>query len=500
MSDLANLGKLLASDPSETTWQALIQLFDGWRDNERLSAALEQAAARLSTWPDELRHIDLTQVALDRERPVWSSLVRSVKFKTNRKALPPNVLRVLSNPALTRLDLGYCTKVESLDFISGLPRLATLSLFSCKGLKNLDFLRGNRTLKTINLRDCSSLTTLDGLAGCVGFTALSLDHCKALTCVAGLKDLHNLREITFNHCVALEDVSPLASIGKLKRLGFCGCTSLKDLGPLAGLKHLQSLNLTAGALNSRKKVEAFFAGTQPGTRAEMAKPTARPQLTRIPAADLLTVADEVLSRAFATFPARWNAGASQTGIDRLRAAYGAKLPGALVDLLTLHDGSQPTMPIEGRGIALLSCARILHFKQMLDGLLERGEFNQLGGELWWHPSWLPFAAEANLNEILLIDCAGTLAGKPREVMAWSRTGVRAHVHKSFAKWLETYLVKLDAGVYTIDKHSCDIDVSRQLEAQKIYRRLNRGYPKRVDVEDGRAEPVDTSQPHSNYHL
>lgn len=91
---------------------------------------------------------------------------------------------------------------------------------------------------------------------------------------------------------------------------------------------------------------------------------------------------------------------TQAALDEACAGSGVELPDELVLLLRMHDGAEATEA--GwflRGLRLLSLREIVSMHQVMCSLLDAED---LVGT-WWHPQWIPFAANHDEWSRLYLD-------------------------------------------------------------------------------------------------
>ncbi|MEU6345637.1 SMI1/KNR4 family protein [Streptomyces sp. NPDC046977] len=91
---------------------------------------------------------------------------------------------------------------------------------------------------------------------------------------------------------------------------------------------------------------------------------------------------------------------TQAELDAAGASSGVELPEELVVLLRLHDGAEATEADRFlRGLRLLSLREIVSMHRATCSLLDAED---LVGT-WWHPQWIPFAANHDTWSRLYVD-------------------------------------------------------------------------------------------------
>jgi NACHT domain/Leucine Rich repeats (2 copies) len=122
---------------------------------------------------------------LDTRETVISEVVKDWEIFDNRKLYAERFLSpILRNSSYLRLD-----RVSSLEGLHGLPALTTLNLSYCTQLTDLTPLATLSSLTTLDLSDCTQLTDLTPLAALSSLTTLYLINCPQLTDLTSLTKL-----------------------------------------------------------------------------------------------------------------------------------------------------------------------------------------------------------------------------------------------------------------------------------------------------------------------
>lgn len=142
-------------------------------------------------------------------------------------------------------------------------------------------------------------------------------------------------------------------------------------------------------------------------------------------------------------------GADKSLLERIESAIGFELPPCYRESLNRHDGRAYLTDYE-----YLSSAQVLKIWSGKKLALDQGEFlgrevlDNGGGVLrnfWWHPGWVPFAADSGGN-LLCIDLAPGWKGVRGQIISWERaSGPHSGSEHSFHEWLRRYRDDLLAG-------------------------------------------------------
>jgi cell wall assembly regulator SMI1 len=165
-------------------------------------------------------------------------------------------------------------------------------------------------------------------------------------------------------------------------------------------------------------------------------------------------------------------GATKDQIERFVKRLGRRPPADLLRLLAWHDGSRGH-DFDGYH-NLLSLSGILRFKRTMDSLIPHfEETGWMPGE-WWNSDWLPFL-EFN-GDLVCLDLVGSLVKPSGQVFSFQNYDEkRTILYRSFRDWLHTVTVIWEQAPPTAsEEERLEFFVGKA--AERVRRRLNRGYP------------------------
>jgi cell wall assembly regulator SMI1 len=156
---------------------------------------------------------------------------------------------------------------------------------------------------------------------------------------------------------------------------------------------------------------------------------------------------------------------------------GAELPEVLVALWRWHDGTKDGCYSGFQfNRQFMSSASALRTMEMLDELLDAGEFEQ---PFWWHKRWLPFLHNGGGDHVC-IDFEGCFGGTPGQVLEfWHDDEDRNVVYPDIATWLAVFVEALEADMFEDDEgdlHPHDDDTFKEFLAARLP-----GYPRRFNA-------------------
>ena len=109
--------------------------------------------------------------------------------------------------------------------------------------------------------------------------------------------------------------------------------------------------------------------------------------------------------------------------------------------------------------------------RLLTEMLEGGEFDL---QMWWSPRWVPFL-DNGCGDHQCIDMGGAFGGVAGQVISfWRDWDSRNIEYPSLEKWLDTFVVSLEAGLWREvggDLHPIDED-----RWDPFLRKMSPGYP------------------------
>jgi len=108
---------------------------------------------------------------------------------------------------------------------------------------------------------------------------------------------------------------------------------------------------------------------------------------------------------------------------------------------------------------------------IMNGLLESGSFDK---ENWWHYKWIPFLQHYG-GDHLCVDMDGSFGGKPGQVLYFYHDSEdRVIRFPSLEKWLESFVVTLEAGMWEEKESGFQPKDYDRLMA--LVKQWNPGYP------------------------
>lgn len=125
-------------------------------------------------------------------------------------------------PALETLSLHGCRSFMDASQLSGLTRLTHLDL-GWTGIRDLTGLRDVPAMTRLDLRSCSRLNDLAGIDAMSGLTELILQDCPRLETLRGLGPHPRLEQLEIENCSRLVDLSGMSPLTRLKRLTVRRC-------------------------------------------------------------------------------------------------------------------------------------------------------------------------------------------------------------------------------------------------------------------------------------
>ncbi|MCE9581721.1 MAG: WGR domain-containing protein [Planctomycetes bacterium] len=168
-------------------------------------------------------------------------------------------------------------------------------------------------------------------------------------------------------------------------------------------------------------------------------------------------------------------GASAKDIAKLEKSVGHPLPDALKALLMWRG--------EGRGrlqgnFALMSVGEIAGGRDVLNGLLEGGEFD---APAWWRKDWVPFLANGG-GDHLCVDLGGAFGGVPGQVLEFRHDDeARKILYPSVDAWLSVFVETLEAGAWDVEDGGFFTADPKAID--KVRARVCPGYPKAHSAEE-----------------
>lgn len=149
-------------------------------------------------------------------------------------------------------------------------------------------------------------------------------------------------------------------------------------------------------------------------------------------------------------------GASEEQLSRLEASIGKKLPNDYRDWLQIHNGQIPDSVGLLYSNEFLSTSRLLSEWQVMNQLLNRGEFSHTSESEpadtikpdWWNKNWLPISSDGSGN-LVCIDLSPGAKGTLGQIIDFDHETVhRTLLAKSFREYISNYLNDLDSERYT----------------------------------------------------
>lgn len=178
-------------------------------------------------------------------------------------------------------------------------------------------------------------------------------------------------------------------------------------------------------------------------------------------------------------------GVTPAELSAYEAELGLALPPDVREFYLRHDG-QARDHFEGLWYnrTLMDLQAMVECRAGWNELLEMGDFEQPN---WWNPLWIPFA-ENGAGDCYAIDLTGCFGGKPGQIVeVWHDSEDRDVYWPDFRSWLETIVVAHEEGFLNLDADEAGFDVAEANLAiyERVYRRLNPGYPIRCSAADER---------------
>ncbi|WP_178090989.1 SMI1/KNR4 family protein [Pseudomonas sp. Kh13] len=146
-----------------------------------------------------------------------------------------------------------------------------------------------------------------------------------------------------------------------------------------------------------------------------------------------------------------NTCASVAQISALQDQLGVTLPADFVQCLLRHDGQQGKAEGLFEGYEFLSSRKIILEWCALRRLLDHGDLDEPLDSpdpavlhTWWHPCWIPFAANG-AGDNLCLDLAPAAAGAHGQIISYSHEFPRRSVKAAnFTVWFETLVNRMRA--------------------------------------------------------
>jgi cell wall assembly regulator SMI1 len=154
-------------------------------------------------------------------------------------------------------------------------------------------------------------------------------------------------------------------------------------------------------------------------------------------------------------------GVSEAEIAKVEARLDVRLPEGMRALYLWHDGnSTGSFAAIQNNRHLMPLEQVAATREMMAGFVDDGTFEDPD---WWHKAWVPFL-DNGAGSHLCWDPAGSFGGKPGQVIEfWNRDRDRDIVAPSFDAWLTTFVESLEAGHWTYDEESGNVDDAEELE-------------------------------------
>jgi cell wall assembly regulator SMI1 len=115
-----------------------------------------------------------------------------------------------------------------------------------------------------------------------------------------------------------------------------------------------------------------------------------------------------------------------------------------------------------------------NLSEILGELEQAGE---TGRDTWWHREWVPFLDAG--GDCLCVDAHGTLGGSVGQVISFFHDdSSRVIEYPNLPKWLETFVVSLEAGVW--HERGGTLELRNKKGFEQLYKQMNPGYPVLVD--------------------
>lgn len=148
----------------------------------------------------------------------------------------------------------------------------------------------------------------------------------------------------------------------------------------------------------------------------------------------------------------FNDGVSDSDVNKLEKAIGAKLPSDFIEFYKIHNGS--------KYFTLIYSEEFLSFDRMLDewqvwkdlGISDPSDPEIGIKDDWWNPLWIPITHDGCGNHYCL-DLDPTPEGNYGQIIRmWHDDGHRPLEASSFKEWMVNYATQLKNGklVYSID--------------------------------------------------
>jgi|WetSurMetagenome_2_1015567.scaffolds.fasta_scaffold07334_5 cell wall assembly regulator SMI1 len=148
-------------------------------------------------------------------------------------------------------------------------------------------------------------------------------------------------------------------------------------------------------------------------------------------------------------------GAGEADLARLEERLGVTLPVDFKESCAIHDGQKSEadlIPVGYGTYFLLPLSKIPGEQKLWNSLLKGGEFEGAQGEpdegvaaAWWHPGWVPFAANGG-GDNLCLDLAPTPQGTVGQVIKVEHDNPERNLlAPSFAAWLQELAASLENG-------------------------------------------------------
>jgi hypothetical protein len=146
-------------------------------------------------------------------------------------------------PRLQKLNVSHCTKLEDYEPIRLLKSLREFDAAGANSGLDIEFIRPLSELKALQLDGWTPLSDLTPLSNLSSLRYLSLRRCTNLQTLSGLEGTESLIWLDLTGCESLRDVEALTRHADLEELSFRGCIGLESIRPITGCENLAVLDL-----------------------------------------------------------------------------------------------------------------------------------------------------------------------------------------------------------------------------------------------------------------
>jgi cell wall assembly regulator SMI1 len=170
-------------------------------------------------------------------------------------------------------------------------------------------------------------------------------------------------------------------------------------------------------------------------------------------------------------------GATPKELKACEAALGLRLPAALRELYRWRNGQgqRGGYFFDAQGpYSFMPLQQVQEVHANLSEILgELEEEEASGRDTWWHRAWVPFLDAG--GDCLCVDTEGTLGGVAGQVIAFFHDdSSRVIDYPSLEKWLETFVVSLEAGLWRERDKTLELLDKERFE--QLHKQMSPGHP------------------------